>query len=211
MTIEPIHLNGLLVALISVVLIPGAIVVASLVLSAANESAGWLRYKLPEVFFWIFLATGLASPFLGIGTLVLLWTLQRRVSVNIGKTEPNRRRALILAAVTAIVPPGPFWFFSWRVEAARSTADRLAQAGESIALAPLPARPDWGQPSCARSNLAQPARQYLIFNSAAKPQSWAEFGESALPKSFVFDALSSGSRLKTLTWSGFASESCFKG
>ena len=36
----------------------------------ANESAGWLRYKLPEVFFWIFLSTGIASPFLGIGTLV---------------------------------------------------------------------------------------------------------------------------------------------
>jgi hypothetical protein len=32
----------------------------------ANESAGWLRYKLPEVFFWIFLSTGIASPFLGL-------------------------------------------------------------------------------------------------------------------------------------------------
>ena len=41
--------------LISVVLVPGAIVIASLILGLANESAGWLRYKLPEVFFWIFL------------------------------------------------------------------------------------------------------------------------------------------------------------
>jgi len=105
-TIKPIFLNGLLVALISIVLVPGAIVVASLILGAANESAGWLRYRLPEVFFWMFLATGLASPFLGIGTLVLLWTLQRRRTLVDGdKTELRMRRALILAAVTAFLAP----------------------------------------------------------------------------------------------------------
>jgi hypothetical protein len=109
-TIKPTHLNGLLVALISVVLIPCAIVVASLVLGAANESAGWLRYKLPEVFFWIFLGTGLASPLLGIGTFVLLWTLQRRASVDSGRTEPNLKRALILALLTAIVAPAAWTF-----------------------------------------------------------------------------------------------------
>jgi len=110
MTIKPIHLNGLLVALVSFVLVPSAIIVASLFLSAANESAGWLRYRLPEVFFWIFLATGLASPFLGIGTL-LLWTLRRRCAVTGGdKTEPKVRRALILAAVTAIVAPAAWTF-----------------------------------------------------------------------------------------------------
>ena len=111
MTIKPIHLNGLLVALIGIVLVPGAIVIASLILGAANESAGWLRYRLPEVFFWVFLATGLTSPFLGIGTLVLLWTLQRRCSLfDGGKTETNLRRALIFAAVTAIVAPAA-WIF----------------------------------------------------------------------------------------------------
>ena len=111
MTIKPIHLNGLLVALIGIVLVPGAIVIASLILGAANESAGWLRYRLPEVFFWVFLATGLTSPFLGIGTLVLLWTLQRRCSLfDGGKTETKVRRALIFAAVTAIVAPAA-WIF----------------------------------------------------------------------------------------------------
>lgn len=111
MTIKPIHLNGLLVALVSIVLVPGAIVVASLFLSAAHESAGWLRYRLPEVFFWMFLATGLASPFLGIGTLVLLWTLQRRWAlVDGGKTEPKVRRALIFVAVTAMVAPAAWTF-----------------------------------------------------------------------------------------------------
>ena len=111
MTIKPIHLNGLLVALIGIVLVPGAIVIASLILGAANESAGWLRYRLPEVFFWVFLATGLTSPFLGIGTLVLLWTLQRQCSLfDGGKTETNLRRALIFAAVTAIVAPAA-WIF----------------------------------------------------------------------------------------------------
>lgn len=106
MTIKPVHLNGLLVALISVVLVSGMIVVASLILGTANESAGWLRYKLPEWFFWIFLSTGLASPFLGIGTLMLVWILQqRRALVDGSDTEPKMRRALILAAVTAIVAP----------------------------------------------------------------------------------------------------------
>src|SRR4030095_5611252 len=78
MTIKPMHLDGLLAALISVVLVPGLIVIASLILGMANESAGWLRYKLPEAFFWIFLSTGIASPFLGIATLVFLWILRRR-------------------------------------------------------------------------------------------------------------------------------------
>jgi hypothetical protein len=78
MTVKPIHLSGLLTALVTVVVLPGLIVAASLILGMANESAGGLRYKLPEVFFWIFLSTGLASPFLGIGTLVFLWVLPRR-------------------------------------------------------------------------------------------------------------------------------------
>ena len=93
-TIKPNHLNGLLVALIGVVLVPGVIVIASLILGTANESAGWLRYRLPEVFFWIFLSTGIASPFLGIGTLVFLWILRRRPALVDGsKTDPKMRRA----------------------------------------------------------------------------------------------------------------------
>lgn len=106
MTVKPAHLNGLLVTLISVVVVPGMIVIASLILGMANESAGWLRYRLPEVFFWIFLSTGTASPFLGIGTLVFLWILQRRrVLVDGGNTDPKTKTALIFAAVTAIVAP----------------------------------------------------------------------------------------------------------
>lgn len=106
MTVKPIHLSGLLAALVTVVLVPGMIVAASLILGMANESAGWLRYKLPEVFFWIFLSTGLASPFLGIGTLVFLWILpRRRALVNSSKADPKMKRALVLAASTAIVAP----------------------------------------------------------------------------------------------------------
>jgi hypothetical protein len=105
-TIKPNYLNGLLVALISVVLVPGVIVIASLILGMANESAGWLRYKLPEAFFWIFFSIGIASPFLGIATLVFLWILRRRwLLVDGGKTDPKVKTALILAAVTAIVAP----------------------------------------------------------------------------------------------------------
>ena len=106
MTIKPNYLNGLLVALISVVLVPGVIVIASLILGMANESAGGLRYKLPEAFFWIFFSIGIASPFLGIATLVFLWILRRRwLLVDGGKTDPKVKTALILAAVTAIVAP----------------------------------------------------------------------------------------------------------
>ena len=106
MTIKPNYLNGLLVALISVVLVPSVIVIASLILGMANESAGWLRYKLPEAFFWIFLSIGIASPFLGIATLVFLWILRRRgLLVDGGKTDPKTKTALILAAVTAIIAP----------------------------------------------------------------------------------------------------------
>jgi hypothetical protein len=105
-TIKPNHLNGLLAARVSVVLVPGMIVIASLILGIANESAGWLRYKLPEVFFWMFLWTGIASPFLGIGTLLFVWILRRRrVLVDGGNTDPKTKTALILAAVTAIVAP----------------------------------------------------------------------------------------------------------
>ena len=82
------------------------IVIASLILGMANESAGWLRYRLPEVFFWIFLSTGIASPILGIGTLVFLWTLQRRRALADGsKMGLKMNPALILAAATAIVAP----------------------------------------------------------------------------------------------------------
>ena len=105
-TIKPIHLNGLLVTLISVVLVPCMIVIASLILGLANESAGWLRYRLPEVFFWIFLSTGIASPILGIGTLVFLFTLRRRWALGDGsKMGLKMNPALILAAATAIVAP----------------------------------------------------------------------------------------------------------
>ena len=74
------HLKWLLLGLSIVLLIPSAIVIASMILSAANESAGWLRYKLPEIFFWMFLTTGLASPFLGISTLLLLWAQRHQCS-----------------------------------------------------------------------------------------------------------------------------------
>ena len=105
-TNKSIHLNGLLVTLISVVLVPCMIVIASLILGMANESAGWLRYRLPEVFFWIFLSTGIASPILGIGTLVFLWTLQRRRALADGsKMGLKMNPALILTAATAIVAP----------------------------------------------------------------------------------------------------------
>ena len=106
MTIKPNHLKGLLAALIGVVLVPGMIEIASLILGMANESAGWLRYRLPEVFFWIFLWTGIASPFLGIGTLVFLWMLRRRrVLVGGDKTDPRMKPALILAAAITIFAP----------------------------------------------------------------------------------------------------------
>jgi hypothetical protein len=112
MIIKPTHLNVLLVALVGIVLVPAAIVVASRVLGAANESAGFLHHKLPEVFFWIFLATGVSSPFLGIGTLVLLWILRRRRTLvdAAGPTGPRMHHALVLAAVTAIVAPVPWAF-----------------------------------------------------------------------------------------------------
>jgi hypothetical protein len=104
--LKPAHLHCLLAILISVVLVPSMIVAASLILGRSNESAGWLRYKLPEVFFWMFLATGLSSPLVGIGTLVLMWTLRRqRVLVDGNQTDPKMRRTLILAAVTAIIAP----------------------------------------------------------------------------------------------------------
>jgi hypothetical protein len=110
--LKPAHLHWLLATLISVVLVPGVIVAASLILGKSNESAGWLRYKLPEVFFWMFLATGLSSPLVGTGTLVLLRTLRReRALVDANQTDPKMRLTLILAAVTAIVAPA-----AWAIE-----------------------------------------------------------------------------------------------
>lgn len=104
--LNPAYLHCLLATLIGVVLVPGMIVIGSLILGTANQSAGWLRYRLPEVFFWIFLSTGIASPFLGIGTLVSLWIVGRRQALaDLGATAPRSKHALILAAGAAIVAP----------------------------------------------------------------------------------------------------------
>jgi len=106
------HLKWLFAALSVVLLVPSAIVTASMVLSAANESAGWLRYKLPEVFFWTFLTTGLASPFVGISTLLLLWIQRHQMAVMIGGIKERRLRiALILASVAAVLAPAAWIFF----------------------------------------------------------------------------------------------------
>ncbi len=100
------------------------IVIASLILGMANESAGWLRHRLPEVFFWIFLSTGIASPFLGIGTLVFLWMLpRRRVLVDGSKADPRMKPALILAAATTIVAPA-----AWTLCSAKSSSWQVGTA-----------------------------------------------------------------------------------
>ena len=105
-------LRWLFVALCIVLLFLSAIVIASRVLSTANESAGWLRYKLPEVFFWTFLTTGLASPFMGIGTLLLLWAQrQRRAMLISSKVERRLRIALILASMAAVIAPAAWIYF----------------------------------------------------------------------------------------------------
>ena len=105
------HLNCLLVALTIVVLVPSAIVIVSIVLGAANESVGWLRYRLPEVFLWTFLMTGSASPFVGIGTLLLLWTHRHKWALMIGSKVGRRLRImLILASLAAVIAPAA-WIF----------------------------------------------------------------------------------------------------
>lgn len=109
MTVRPTYFKILLATLIGVVMIPATIVVGTLALDSANESSGWLRYRLPVMFFWIFLTTGGASPFLGIGTLVLLWALQRH-SVSV-EDQLKVTRALLLAALTATVAPVA-WVFA---------------------------------------------------------------------------------------------------
>ncbi len=106
------HLKWLLLGLSIVLLIPSAIVIASIILSAANESAGWLRYKLPEIFFWMFLTTGLASPFLGISTLLLLWAQRHQSAMKISSTVERRLRiALIVASMAAVIAPAVWIFF----------------------------------------------------------------------------------------------------
>ena len=111
-TIGQRHLKWLFAAVNTVLLVPSGIVIASSVLSAANESAGWLRYKLPEVFFWTFLTTGLASPFVGISTLLLLWIQRHQMAVRIGGIMERRLRiALILASVAAVLAPVAWIFF----------------------------------------------------------------------------------------------------
>jgi hypothetical protein len=106
------NLKWLLFALTIVLLIPSSIVIASKALSAANESAGWLRYKLPEVCFWTFLTSGLASPVLGIGTLLLLWFQRHRWGELIdSKLERRLRIALIPVSIAAVIAPAAWVFF----------------------------------------------------------------------------------------------------
>ena len=77
----------------------------------------------------MFLSTGIASPFLGIGTFVFLWILQRqRAPIDSSETDPRIRHALILAAVTATVAPVAWTilfgeFFLWQAVTVREPTD----------------------------------------------------------------------------------------
>ncbi len=105
------HLKWLLLALAIVVLVPTTIVITSIALGVANESVGWLRYRLPGAFFWIFLGTGLASPFMGIGTLLLLWRHRHKGGVMTGSAVDRRLEiVLILASLAALFAPVAWGF-----------------------------------------------------------------------------------------------------
>jgi hypothetical protein len=91
----------LLVANGLVVLVPGAIVAASRIVLAANETAGFQRHTIPAVLFSAFIAGGLASPVVGLGSLLALWARK--------PARSGVRTALILAAVVAVLAPAE-WF-----------------------------------------------------------------------------------------------------
>ncbi len=102
------HLEWLLVVLCVVVLLPGAIAIATVILDAANESAGYLRHRLPEVFFWTFLFSGGASPFIGIGALIVLWTQRRKEVVS--SLDRRLKTGLIITSLAALLAPA-VWIF----------------------------------------------------------------------------------------------------
>jgi hypothetical protein len=108
MTLNSKLFGGALAILSAAILAPGTITVASLVVGAANESAGWMRYRLPDMFFWIFIATGVASPFLGIGTLVLLWLSSGHLAVD-GTPELRRKKQILILAASAAVAAPAVW------------------------------------------------------------------------------------------------------
>ena len=100
-----VHLRRWLVTVVTMVLVPTAIVIASRLLAAANESAGWLRYRLPVVFLWIFLASGVAAPMMGIGSLIWIWSRRREHALPARHDERSWRMALALASLTALLAP----------------------------------------------------------------------------------------------------------
>ena len=103
------RLNWLLAALIALVSVPSAIAVVGVVLGTVNESVGWLRYRLPAECFWVFVATAVASPFAGVGTLLLLWTLRNRWALVIDSRTGRRLRLLLIVASLAAVAAPAVW------------------------------------------------------------------------------------------------------
>jgi hypothetical protein len=102
------HLKLLLASLIAALIIPGSIALASLTLGRANETAGWMRYRLPATTFWIFIGASTASPLLGLVVLVLL-AVRKRSSLQKGNT-PELQILLITFSIVSILFP-VLWFF----------------------------------------------------------------------------------------------------
>lgn len=74
---------------LTVLLVPASVLVLCSTLSALNENAGWLRYRLPGLLLFVYLLCGLASPAFGIATLAILFVRRRawaeQVKVNEGR------------------------------------------------------------------------------------------------------------------------------
>ncbi len=90
-------MRRLTILLAGAIALPAGIAIASLLLAHANASAGWLRYRLPPLAFWVFVWSGVVSPVAGAGALVFLWRRRSR-------SGPGARLAVALA-ITAVLAP----------------------------------------------------------------------------------------------------------
>ena len=87
---------GIFLALLSMVIAAG-------VLMAINSTVGWQKYPVPGILFLLYLLLGIASPVVGTGSFVILFTRRQNLFAESGPEERRlRNQVLILSALNVM-------------------------------------------------------------------------------------------------------------
>lgn len=88
-----------------------AIILACLIFMLANNKAGYMQYRLPQLLFWIYLWVGLAAPASALVTAAVLWARRSSLRKEVSSADERalrRLKVLCAANVVAIALWLPF-------------------------------------------------------------------------------------------------------